>query len=39
MQFDGFGAETNEPNTKFKRGGDLPRSLGISNGPMEPFLS
>lgn len=32
MQFYGFGTETDEPNTKIQVGGDLLRSLGISNG-------
>lgn len=51
VQFDGFGAETNEPNTKFKcvgaprgRGGGiytdpLVYEMGTTDTPMDPFFS
>lgn len=50
MQFDGFGAETNEPNTKFKcvrgpGGGGriytdpLVYEMGTTDTPMDPFFS
>lgn len=43
MQFDGFGTETDEPNTKIQVEGiysdPLVYQMGTRDTPMEPFLS